>query len=77
MKYIEFINAQLDYKILLCRSYMYAMKAVTSLVLHIMMFPFNGKVVTFDHLRKYNPQASTNSDNVSAHNRQRKSNTLC
>ena len=43
---------------------MYAMKVVTSLVLHIMMFPFNGKVVTLDHFSYYNPQASTNPDNV-------------
>ena len=60
---IEFIDAQLDYNILLGSSYMYAMKVVTSLVFCIMMFPFNGKVVILDQLSYYNPHASTNLEN--------------
>ena len=42
------------------------MKAITSLVFHIMMFPFNGNVVTLDQISYYNPNASYNPDNVFA-----------
>jgi len=40
---IEVVDAPLDYNILLGRSYMYAMKAVSSLVFRTMMFPHAGK----------------------------------
>ena len=43
---------------------MYSMKAAASSVFCIMMFPFNGKVVTLDQLSYYNPNASTNPKNV-------------
>ena len=36
---IEVINAQLDYNLLLGRSYMYAMRAVASTIFCLMMFP--------------------------------------
>ena len=52
---VKVIDDQLDYNILLGRSYMYAMKAVASSMFHTMMFPFNGKLVTLDQLSYYNP----------------------
>lgn len=48
--YIEVLNAQLDYNILLGWSYMYEMLAIASSVFRIMMFPHEGKVITIDQL---------------------------
>ena len=45
---IEVINAQLDYNFLLGRSFMYTMRAVTSTVFHLMMFPHEGNIVMVD-----------------------------
>ena len=45
---IKVINAQLDYNLLLRRSYMYAMGAIVSIVFCLMMFPHEGKIVTVD-----------------------------
>jgi hypothetical protein len=61
---IEVINAQLDYNILLGRSYMYAMKAVASSVFRTIMFPHNGKIVTIDQVSHYDPNPSSNLDNI-------------
>ena len=47
---IEVVNAQLDYNLLLERSYMYAMQAVTSTIFHLMMFPHEGKIVMVEQL---------------------------
>ena len=47
---IEVINAQLDYNLLLGRSYMYAMRAIASTVFRIMMFPHEGRVIKVDQL---------------------------
>ena len=52
---IEFINGQLDYNLLLGRSYMYAMRAVASTVFHLMMFPHEGKIVMVDQLTYHDP----------------------
>ena len=52
---IEVINAQLDYNLLLGRSYMYAMQAVTSTIFLLMMFPHEGKIVTVDQLTYHDP----------------------
>ena len=52
---IEVINAQLDYNLLLGRSYMYAMRAVASTVFHTMMFPHEGRVVKVDQLTYHDP----------------------
>ena len=41
---IEVFNAQLDYNLLLRRSYMYTMRALASTVFHLMMFPHEGKI---------------------------------
>ena len=56
---IEVINAQLDYKLLLRRSYMYTMRAISSTVFHLMMFPHEGKIVTVDQLTYHDPQGLT------------------
>ena len=56
---VEVVDAQIDYNILLGRSYMYTMKVV-SYIFCIMMFPFNRKVVTLDQLNYYDPHASSN-----------------
>ena len=61
---VEVIDGQIDYNILLGCSYMYSMKAFTSLVFHMMMFPFIGKAVIVDQLNYYNPNASVNPKNV-------------
>ena len=45
---IEVVDVQLDYVILLDNNYMYTMKVVVSTVFHIMMFPFNGNIVTLN-----------------------------
>ena len=57
---VEVIDAQLKYNILLGCGYMYTMKEMASLVFHITMFPFNGKVVTLSQLNYYHPHATTN-----------------
>ena len=41
---MEVVNAQLDYNLLLIRSYMYAMRAIASNVFHPMMSPMKGKL---------------------------------
>ena len=61
---IEVINAQLDYNLLLRRSYMYAMQAVASNVFRIMMFPHEGKIVMVDQLTYHDLQGLTTSFNV-------------
>ena len=61
---IEVVNAQLAYKLLLGRSYMYVMRAVTSTVFHLMMFPHEGKIVTVDQLTYHDPQGLTTPTNV-------------
>ena len=61
---IEVVYAQLYYNILLGRSYMYTMNAICSLAFHITIFPFNGKIVTLNHLNYYYPHANTNPENI-------------
>jgi hypothetical protein len=43
---------------------MYAMKVVASSVFHTMMFPHNGKIVTIDQVSHYEPNPSSNIDNI-------------
>ena len=45
---IEVVNAQLDYNLLLRRSYMYAMRAVTSTIFHLLLFPHEGEIMMVD-----------------------------
>jgi hypothetical protein len=62
--YIDFIDAPLNYNILFGHSYMYAMKAVVSYVFQTMMFPHNGKIITIDQVSHYEPNHSSNIDNI-------------
>lgn len=57
---IEFIDAPLDYNILLGHSYMYAMKVIGSSIVCLMMFPHKGKVVTIYQLNLYKSRSSEN-----------------
>jgi hypothetical protein len=43
---------------------MYTMKAVASSVFRTMMFPHNGKIVTIDQVSHYEPNPSSNIDNI-------------
>jgi hypothetical protein len=61
---IEVIDAPLDYNILFGRSYMYAMKVVASSMFHTMMFPHNEKIVTINQVSHYEPNPSSNIDNI-------------
>jgi hypothetical protein len=61
---IEVINAPLNYNILFERSYMYAMKAMASSVFQTMIFPHNEKIITIDHVSHYEPNHSSNIDNI-------------
>ena len=61
---IEVVNAQLDYNLLLGRSYMYAMIAIASTVFHLMMFPHEWKIMTVDQLTYHDPQGLTVPTNV-------------
>ena len=47
---VEVVDAPLDYKLLLGRSWSYAMTAVVSSVFRVIKFPHNGKIVTIDQL---------------------------
>ena len=60
----EVVNAQLDYNLLLGRSYMYTMRAVTSTVFHLMMFPHKGKIVMTDQLTYHDSQGLTAPANI-------------
>ena len=47
---VEVIDARLDYNLLLGRSWTYAMSAIASAILHVVVFPHDGKLVTIDQL---------------------------
>jgi hypothetical protein len=61
---IEVIDALLDYNIFFGHSYMYSMKVVVSFVFQTMMFPHNGKIITIDQVSHYEPNPSSNIDNI-------------
>jgi hypothetical protein len=61
---IKVIDAPLDYNIMFGCRYMYAMKAVASSVFRTMMFPHNEKIITIDQFSHYEPNPSTNIDNI-------------
>ena len=56
---VEFIDAPLDYNILLGCSYTYAMSAIPSAVHRKIFFPHNGKIVTIDQLTYHEPKSQT------------------
>ena len=59
---IKFLDAQLDYNILLGHSYMYAMIAITSSVFRVIMFPHDDWIITIDQLTYYDKKPMTNLD---------------
>jgi hypothetical protein len=61
---IEFIDASLDYNILFGHRYMYAMKVVAYSVFCTIMFLHNGNIVTIDKVLHYEPNPSSNIDNI-------------
>jgi hypothetical protein len=61
---IKVIDAPIDYNILFVHSYMYAMKVIASSVFRTMMFPHNGKIITIDQVSNYEPNPSSNIDNI-------------
>jgi len=61
---IEDINALLDYNILFGYTYMYTMKVVAHSVFRIVMFPRNGKIITIKQVSHYEPNHSSNIDNI-------------
>ena len=61
---VEVVNAQLDYNLLLGRSYMYAMRAVASTFFRLMMFSHEGKIMMVYQLTYHNPQGVTTLANV-------------
>ena len=61
---IEAFNSQLDYKLLLRRSYVYAMKVMASIFFRLLMFPHDGKIVNFDQLTYYDPKGLATPEHV-------------
>ena len=61
---IEVINAQLDYNLLLGRSYMYTMSVVASTIFCLMMFPHEVKIVTINQLTYHDLQGIMTPANV-------------
>ena len=47
---IEVVNAQLDYNLVMGRSYMYSMRFIASTVFRLMMFPHDRKIVMVNQL---------------------------
>ena len=47
---VEVIDAPLDYNLLLGRSWTYAMSAIASVFLRVVVFPHEGNLVTIDQL---------------------------
>lgn len=60
---IKVINAPLNYNIIIGRSYMYAMKVVSSSVFCTMIFPHDGKIFTLDQIAYYESHPTGNLDN--------------
>jgi hypothetical protein len=61
---IEVIDTPLDYNILFGRSYMYDMKAVASSVFQTTMFPHNRNIIMINQVSHYEPNPSSNIDNI-------------
>ena len=61
---IKVVNTQLDYNLLLGRSYMYSRRVVASTVFHLLMFPHKGNIVTADQLTYHDPQGLMEPTNV-------------
>ena len=51
----------LDYNLLLGRNWMYNMQVVASSLFRVVLFPFNGKIVTIDQMTFKNPSVTASS----------------
>jgi len=60
---VEVVDAPLDYKLLLGRSWFYDMTFIASSVFRCIQFPHQGKIVTIDQLDYCTPEARTQIDN--------------
>ena len=57
---VEVFDAPLDYNLLLGHSWIDSMRAVVSMLFHVVHFPHQGKVVTIDQLALFHSNARTN-----------------
>jgi hypothetical protein len=56
---VEVVDASLDYNILLGRSWTYAMQAVVTKFLWVLLFPHEGQIMTIDQLSFSHPDPSS------------------
>jgi hypothetical protein len=61
---VEVVDAPLDHKILLGRSWTYAMHAVVATVFWVLLFPHEGRIVTIDQLSFSRPDPSLKASTV-------------
>lgn len=57
---VEFVDANLTYNLLLCRSWTYAMRAVASSLFRVILFPHQGKIVIVDQLSFFTSSSEGN-----------------
>ena len=55
---VEVVDASLDYNLLLGRNWMYNMQAVDSSLIRVVLFLFNGKIITIDQNSFHNPSVN-------------------
>jgi hypothetical protein len=61
---VEVVNAPLDYKLLLGRSWTYSMQAVVATVFRVLLFPHEGRIVTIDQLSFSRPDPALGASTV-------------
>jgi hypothetical protein len=61
---VEVVDAQLDYNILLGRSWTYSMQAVVAIVFWVLLFPHEDRIVTIDQLSFSHPDPSSGASTV-------------
>jgi hypothetical protein len=61
---VEVVDAPLDYNLLLGRIWTYAMQAVVSIVLWVLLFPHEGRIVTIDQLSFSRPDPALGASTV-------------
>jgi hypothetical protein len=61
---VEVVDAQLDYNILLGRSWTYAMQAVVATIFRVLLFPHEDRIVTIDQLSFSHPDPSSGASTV-------------
>jgi hypothetical protein len=62
---VEVVDAPLDYKLLLGRSWTYAMQLVVATVFQVLLFPSEGWIVTIDQLSFSRPDPSSRASTIS------------